>query len=55
MQSPIRFESAIERCSGARIRPTGRVVSDTPVTDRLIASEEHKRLEEEQRAVQLAP
>ena len=33
----------------------GRVVSDTPVTDRLIASEEHKRLEEEQRAVQLAP
>ena len=33
----------------------GRVVSDTPVTDRLVATEEQKRLEEEQRAVQLAP
>jgi len=33
----------------------GRVTSDQPVTNRLVATEEFQRLREEQRAVQLAP
>jgi hypothetical protein len=33
----------------------GVVVSDTPVTDRLIASEELSKLRQAQQAVQLAP
>jgi putative ABC transport system ATP-binding protein len=40
-------------CKRTIVMRDGRVVSDTPIPDRLLASEEIRRLQSEQRAVQL--